>query len=317
MITGVFDTSLPGHECQNIEQAFEEASSRGLTGLMLGDIVAAVPGLAAGRLQAIGQAARRKSMAVAAGAGTFNPANPKRCAALLRLGNGDVVAGLAKVIRAMPLLGAGTLFFVVGMIEDRNDPTVSWKDQLAGIVAGVRALENVIRGTGIRLLIKTHEEISSFEILRIIEAVGEDLLGIAHDPVNVVCRLEDPVSCTLRIAPYVEQVHLDDAYLTFDGPLMRRYLSPMGSGDLDWQTILSFTPGKPIWIEFHRGQFTMPVFDREWLADQKDMTLDDYRALLAGAVSRVQAAGEVPDQVDVYKRLTPAIAWLRARGLAV
>ncbi len=316
MTTGVFDTSLQGHEARPAEQAVGEAHSHGLNGLMLGDITAAVPDLSPARLEAIAQAARQKSMTLSAGAGMFNPANPKRCDGLLRLGEGDVVAGMAKVIRAMPVLGAETLFFVVGMIQDRNDPDVAWSDQLAGVVAGVRALEGPIRESGIRLLIKTHEEISSFEILRIIEAVGPDLLGIAHDPVNVACRLEDAVSCTRRIAAYIEQFHLDDAHLTFDGSLMRRYLSPMGTGSLDWETILSLAPGKPIWIEFHRGQFAMPVFDREWLADQKDMTLDEYRSLLAGAVSRTQAGGEVPDQVDVYKRLAPAIAWLRARGLA-
>lgn len=316
MTTGVFDTSLQGHEARLAEQAVGEAHSHGLDSLMLGDITAAVPDLSPARLEVIAQAARDKSMSVSAGAGTFNPANPKRCDGLLRLGDGDILAGMAKVIRAMPVLGAKTLFFVVGMIQDRNDPAVAWSDQLAGVLAGVRALEGVIRETGVRLLIKTHEEISSFEILRIIEAVGPDLLGIAHDPVNVACRLEDAVSCTRRIAPYIEQFHLDDAYLTFDGPLMRRYLTPMGTGSLDWETILSFAPGKPIWIEFHRGQFAMPVFDREWLADQKDMTLDEYRSLIGGAVSRMQAAGEVPDQVDVYKRLAPAIAWLQARGLA-
>lgn len=316
MTVGVFDTSLRGHEARTPEQAVEEAHSYGLTGVMLGDVVAAVPDLSPGRLQAIAEVARRKSMTISAGAGTFNPANPRRCNGLLRLGEGDILAGMAKMIRAMPVLGAKTLFFVVGMIEDRHDPAVAWNEQLAGIVAGVRALENVIRETGVRLLIKTHEEISSFEVLRIIEAVGADLLGVAHDPVNVACRLEDAVSCTRRIAPYIKQFHLDDAYLTFDGPLMRRYLSPLGTGSLDWETILSLAPGKPIWIEFHRGQFAMPVFDREWLADQKDMTLDEYRSLLAGAVSRTQAAGEVPDQVDVYTRLAPAIAWLRARGLA-
>src|SRR5262249_40125754 len=104
----------------------------------------------------------------------------------------------------------------------------------------------------------------------------------------------------------------------FDGRLMRRYLAPMGTGDLDWETILSLAPRKPVWIEFHRGQFAMPVFDGEWLQQQHDITLDEYRALLAGAVSRVQAAAQVPDQVDVFKRLDPAIGWLRtATGKAL
>lgn len=308
---GIFDTSLPPSADRTPAQTVEHAHSLGMDGVMFGDILAAVPGLDPDGLKEVAQAARQRSMMVAAGVGVFNPARPDRNEALIRLGDGDVVAGLAKVLRAMPSLGAKTLFFVVGRIEDRDNRAVGWKEQLVGVAAGIRTLAPIIRETGVRLLIKTHEEISSFEILRIIDAVGSDLLGVAHDPVNVACRMEDAVACTRRIASYIEQLHLDDAYLTFEGTLMRRYLAPIGTGDLDWETILSFARGKPMWIEFHRGQFAMPVFDREWLEQQDGVTLDEYRALLAGAVSRVQASVEVPDQVDVFKRLEPAIAWLR------
>lgn len=311
---GVFNNSLPGHETLTPFEVLDAAKAQGLGGVLFSNILSVVPDLDPARLAAIGEAAARQELMVNIGVGTFNPARPQRCQPLRDAGGGDMVKGLERVLRAMPALGAKTAFFVVGMIEDRDDPDVAWSAQIDGVIAGVRALAPVIRETGRRLLIKTHEEISSFEILRIIDAVGADLLGIAHDPVNVPCRVEDPVSCTRRIAAHVEQVHIDDCYTTFDGDEMRRYLTPLGTGDIDWTELLALVPQATRWIEFHRGQFAMPMFDRAWLAAQTDATLDEYRSLMAATVRNSRADRPVPDQKDVYQRLAPSIAWLTTRA---
>lgn len=308
---GVFNNSLPGHEALTPIQILDEAKKLGLGGVLFGNIFSAVPDLDPAKLADIRQAAEQRGLIINAGAGAFNPARPERCQALIEAGGGDMVKGMERVLRAMPALGAKTVFFVVGMIEDRDDPAVSWEAQLQGVIDGVKALAPAITESGTRLLIKTHEEISSFEILRIIEAVGPDLLGIAHDPVNVVCRLEDAVECTRRIAPHVAQVHIDDAYVTFDGDTMRRYLAPLGTGDIDWPALLALVPHATRWIEFHRGQFAMPVFDKDWLAAQADTTLDEYRQLLSDTVRNFRSGRDLPDQKDVYKRLEPSMDWLK------
>lgn len=311
---GVFNNSLPGHEGLSPVQILDSAKALGLGAVLFGNILSVVPDLDAGTLADIGAAAKARGLIVNVGVGTFNPARPERCKALIEVGGGDMVKGLERVLRAMPLLGAGTAFFVVGMIEDRDDPNVPWAAQLQGVIEGVKALAPAIRESGTRLLIKTHEEISSFEILRIIAAVGEDLLAIAHDPVNVPCRIEDPVECTRRIARHVVQVHIDDCYTTFDGDHMRRYLTALGTGDIDWPALLALVPHATRWIEFHRGQFAMPVFDKDWLAAQTDATLDEYRSLIAATVRNARANRPMPDQKDVFLRLEPSIAWLKAHA---
>lgn len=309
---GVFNNSLPGYEGMTPIQILDEAASLGLGGVLFSNILAVVPDLDPAALTEIRAAAEARGLVLNVGVGTFNPARPERCQPLIAAGDGDMVKGLERVLRAMPALGARTAFFVVGMIEDRDDPSVAWAAQLQGVIDGVKALAPAIRESGSRLLIKTHEEISSFEILRIIEAVGEDLLGIAHDPVNVPCRVEDPVECTRRIARHVVQVHIDDCYTTFDGDSMRRYLAPLGTGDIDWPALLALVPQATRWIEFHRGQFAMPMFDRDWLAAQADATLDEYRSLIAATVRNARAGRPVPDQKDVFLRLAPSIEWLKA-----
>lgn len=69
---------------------------------------------------------------------------------------------------------------------------------------------------GSRLLLKTHEEITSFEIVRIIEKVGADVIGVLLDPVNFVARLEEPIVYNARVAPYVRQVHLEDFVVRYN-----------------------------------------------------------------------------------------------------
>lgn len=308
---GVFNNSLPGYESHTATQTLDAAKALGLDAVMFGNILTLSPTLDHDFLAGVASEAKARGLQLAAGVGTFNPTRPDRAKALVAAGNGDMVAGLAKALRAAAILGVPSLFFVVGMIEDRDDPALPWQAQLDSVIAGLKQVASVVRETGVKLLIKTHEEITTFEIIRIIEAVGADILGVAHDPVNVVCRIEDAVEATRRIAPYVAQVHVDNCYQSLDGEQMRRYLSPMGDGDLDWPGILRLSGDVPWWIEFHRGQFAMPVFDKTWLAAQHDVTLDEYRGLIAGAVKRARDNAPIPDQLDVFKRLAPAIAWLR------
>lgn len=311
---GVFNNSLPGFEGLTPLEILDKAKALGLGGVLFGNILSVVPDLDPIKLGEIRAAAEARGLMLNIGVGTFNPARPERCKPLVDAGSGDMVKGLERVLRAMPVLGASTAFFVVGMIEDRDDPNVPWAAQLQGVIDGVKALAQAIRESGTKLLIKTHEEISSFEILRIIEAVGEDLLGIAHDPVNVPCRVEDPVECTRRIARHVVQVHIDDCYTTFDGDDVRRYLTALGTGDVDWPALLALVPHATRWIEFHRGQFAMPMFERTWLSQQTDATLDEYRSLIAATVQNARANRPVPDQKDVFLRLAPSIEWLKTHN---
>lgn len=64
-------------------------------------------------------------------------------------------------------------------------------------------------------------------------------------------------------------------------------------------------PGARVWIEMHSGQFSMPVFDAEWLAAQPDIALAEFAAVLAMASRYGQR--DVPwDQTRPADRLPQA-----------
>ena len=312
-MVGIMSSSLKGYEGRSAVQTMDAALAAGLDGVLFGNVLELSPDLDALALKAVATEAKVRNIRVGAGLGSFNPSKPVRNKALAGLGGGDIVQGLARTIDAVAALGTDTLFFVIGTIEDREDPQLPWPSQLARVADALGALRPRLRDNGLRLLLKTHEELTTFEAARLIEAVGSDVMGISHDPVNLVCRIEDPVAATNRVAPYVQQVHLDDATITFDGDRMRRYLAPMGSGDIDWPAILQRIGDVPVWLEFHRGQFAMPVFDEAWLAAQPDLTLNEYRAIIGPAVARLARHETPADQADPFGRLPAALDWLARR----
>lgn len=311
-MVGILRTSIPGYEALTPAELLRAASTMGLDALMVASPLDVSPTLAPADLEAFRRSADDLGIALGSGIGWFNPLRPERMAGALALGQGDPVAGTARIIEAVAALGVTQAFFQIGTLEDRFGQTPPWTEHLHAATEGLRALSPLLRRTGLRLLLKTHEEISTREILRLIDAVGEDVIGVALDPVNLLVRLEDPIEATRRVASHVEQVHLDDAQLHWDKGELRRLLCPIGAGCLDWPAILAMVPAATAWVELHRGQFAMPARDEGWLASQPDLDASEAARVIAMAEA---SARTWPDQSDPYARLETLVSFAtRHRG---
>jgi sugar phosphate isomerase/epimerase len=310
-MVGILKTSFPGADEMGFRQLVHRVAEAGFDALMATSIFDLSAALDEAEILDVQAEARAAGVELAAGLGGFHPLRHERCAVPVAAGGGDLLAGVARLAGLAARTGLGDLFFAVGMIADREDPDLPWARQLAAVEEGLVALAPRLRDAGTRLLIKTHEEITTHEILRLISAVGEDVLGVAHDPVNVVCRMEEPVAATRRLAPYIRQFHIDDAALRLDGDQVRRYLTRLGEGDLDWPAMLTLVPTAGRWIEIHRGQFAMACFDRAWMAWQPEVSVDEY-CFVAGAAVR-RGPGPAPyDQANPFARIRPMQEWLAA-----
>jgi sugar phosphate isomerase/epimerase len=312
-LVGILKGSLPGAENRDFAAAVGLAAGAGFDALMANSVYEISEGLDEGQIRAARQLALEKGVRLASSLGSFNPLRPERSGVPLRAGDGDAAKGALRLAQLAARCELGDLFFSIGMIADREDPALSWEEQLAAVRDALAGMAPILRDVGARLLVKSHEEITSLEILGLIEAVGADVLGVAHDPVNVVCRIEEPVAATRRLAPYIRQVHIDDAVLHLDGDQARRFLAPIGQGDLDWAAILALVPNAARWVEIHRGQFAMPCFDRAWMARQPGVELDEY-CFVAGAAVRRGARPAPCDQADPYSRVPALRDWVLARG---
>jgi 3-oxoisoapionate decarboxylase len=180
------------------------------------------------------------------------------------------------------------------------------------------------REAGVRLCVKTHEEITTFELLRLVDGVGHDVLTVGFDPVNSILRMEDPLAATTRLGPCIENVYLENAELGFEGRSIRRWLCPLDEGVLDWpamrNTMAQHAPDARYFIDLHKGQFCMHPLDPSWLAAQPDLTISEFAVVVGLAVggdkrlsardrARLTAAQSTP-----WRRLPQAIT--AARGFA-
>jgi sugar phosphate isomerase/epimerase len=307
---GIMKTAIPGYDQYSPAEALAATAKLGLEACLFSHVLELSADLDRGELRAVREMAAELNLSLAAGVGWINPFHLDRSVQVTALGDGDFLAGLRRVVIAAADIGLTDTFFRISPISDRFDRSVPWREQLVATAALLRRFAPILRDCGSRLLLKTHEEITTFEIVTLVEDIGPDVIGVALDPVNVLVRIEDPVKAAKRVAPYVRQVQLDDAVVRFTEGGIRRVLYPLYQGLIDWPAILSLVSNVPRFIELHRGQFSMPVFDSRWLAAHPDLSLTEFATIMEIAVK----AGKIPDpwdQSDPLTRLQPTLHSLR------
>lgn len=308
---GIIKSSLPNGRTLKATAALRQAAELGLEGLLFNSLFDVSPTLDAAEMTAVRAEADRLGLEISSMLGIVNPTLPARSQSIVDAGGGDMQAGIERLVTLAAGIGIHDMFFIIGMIEDRFEVDVSWQTQLDGVAELLLRCAPALRRNGSKLLLKTHEEIATAEIVALVERVGSDVLGIAFDPVNVLCRLEDPVAAARRVAPYAAQTYVDDAVVRFQEGGIRRFLAPLGEGFVDWDAIRSILPDHTVWFEMHAGQFAMPVFDRDWLKRQPPVALEEFAAVLAMAAKF--GTRDVPwDQATPVARLPRAVAnWPR------
>lgn len=303
---GIIKSSLPDGRSLTAVDALQAAAKLGLQGLLFNSLFDISPTLDATELAATRAEADRLGLEISSMLGIVNPALPARSQPIVDAGNGDMQAGIERLVELAAGIGIHDMFFIIGMIEDRFEADVSWQVQLDGVTELLGRCAAALHRHGSKLLLKTHEEIATSEIVALVDQVGIDVLGIAFDPVNVLCRLEDPVAAARRMAPYASQLYVDDAVMRFQENGVRRFLAPFGEGFVDWDAIRPLMPDAKVWIEMHAGQFAMPVFDRDWLKRQPPVAVEEFASVLAMAAKF--GTREVPwDQTAPVARLTQAL----------
>nr|WMC97138.1 TIM barrel protein [Aminobacter aminovorans] len=303
---GIIKSSLPDGRSLTAVEALQAAAKLGLQGLLFNSLFDVSPTLDPAELAAARAEANRLGLEISSMLGIVNPALPARSRPIVDAGGGDMQAGIERLVDLAAGIDIRDMFFIIGMIEDRFEADVSWQAQLDGVAELLGRCAPALRRNGSKLLLKTHEEIATSEIVALVERIGADVLGVAFDPVNVLCRLEDPVAAARRVAPYAAQLYVDDAVMRFQENGIRRFLAPLGEGFVDWNGIRSLLPDAKVWIEMHAGQFAMPVFDRHWLNNQPPVAVEEFASVLAMAAKF--GTRQVPwDQAAPVARLTQAL----------
>jgi sugar phosphate isomerase/epimerase len=81
----------------------------------------------------------------------------------------------------------------------------------------LRTSISAYEASGVTLALETYEQLSSTDLIALVESVGSQRLGICLDPANCVANLEHPVAVIDRCAPYVANLHVKDFAFTRRG----------------------------------------------------------------------------------------------------
>ncbi|WP_327085996.1 sugar phosphate isomerase/epimerase [Nonomuraea sp. NBC_01738] len=308
--------------------ALDAVAELGFEGILVRTADEAFPGLDPGAIGAFAEAAGDRGMFVQLGLGKVNPYMTAELPRVRDLGDGSYLAGMERLIRLCAEHGWTEAWTATGGFKnhpgllafDRFRTDADWADQLAATRDFLLLLAPALREYGVRLNIETHEEITTFEILRLIDEVGPDVLGVCLDPANLPVRGELAGPAVARVAPHTHMTHLRDVLLAEAGEGISRFLMPIGRGMTDWprllDTLLTARPEIDLVIEGIGGsRAEMPLLpdDPRWWPAHPDMTAADLAELRALAVRHAaDAAAGLRPGLDELRRSGPAGPGLRA-----
>ncbi|WP_082008164.1 sugar phosphate isomerase/epimerase family protein [Microbacterium mangrovi] len=313
---GVDSTKLADSRGERGEHLLARSAELGLDGVFFRSILELSPTLDRGELDAAMAAARDLGQRVEAGAGKVNPYATPEAPSIRALGGGDYLHAMRMMIEAAASVGITELWSATANYQfrldglyacDRFRTDVTWDEQLAATETFLRRLAPILRDAGVHLNLETHEEITTFELVRLVEAVGPDVVGITFDSANVLVRCEDPVSAVQRAAPYIRSSHIRDAAMLFRPDGIARILQPVGDGVIDWDAFLTPLLGHDLMlsiegiVESTRGRMTLQTFDERWQRGHPDLTLAEAFEVvrLTADYERRAAAGAVPGWDDL------------------
>lgn len=294
-------------------EMLETLHAQGLDGVNVRTLADLSPTLDLGELNAFRQKADELGMYVEMGVGKINPYMTAELPEVRALGEGDYVAGMDRMFRVCAEMGWRTLWTACAGVKeyaaphdtDRARREAPWPEQLRAIRGLVGLLLPSLRHHDVVLGIETHEEITTGELLHIVEDVDDPHVGICLDPGNPIARGEDPREAVRRVAPHVVSTQLRDlaVFPSPDGDGLTRFLLPCGDGQLDWREILDVllaaNPALNLTIEGvggWSGRMDVPLADPFWRSLHPALDEDELDALraLASASETDAEAGARP-----------------------
>lgn len=295
----------------------DEAAANGFAGVFFRTILDLSPTLDAGELAAIRARADRHGLYLEVGLGKVNPFNTAEAPEVRAIGEGDYLRGFERMVRACQEIGCTELWadtanyqrYEWGLFaNDRFRTDVSWADQLAATERFLQRLAPRLRELGCRINLETHEEITTAELVGLIQAVGDDVLGITLDLVNVVVRGENPMAAARRAAPYVHLTHLRDVVLTFQPYGLERDVRACGDGVIDWTEVIGalqeYQPALNLTVEgvSGPGRNRVELFSPAWQQSHPDLSVAEVMDLvrMAYETERRMRDGEIPGRDDYY-----------------
>lgn len=110
---------------------------------------------------------------------------------------------------------------------------------MAQTIADLRRLTVLDPKGSLDFLLEQHEDLTSRELVAILQAVDNPRLTLLYDFANMINAFETPEAALARMAPHVTDVHVKDAVILADRDGFAHRACRTGEGDIDIKGLLT------------------------------------------------------------------------------
>ncbi len=204
-----------------------------------------------------------------AGAGV-NPGQSGRTVA-------EMVAEWKPLFTLARKLNAPILNTCFGLLKERTFSAPTLAEQIELTIEVLRELSLIAADFDLMITMELHVDLTSLELVRVIEEVDSEHVGVNLDTANALGLLEDPVDAARALAPFVHTTHFKDTciYPTEEGYNWQGG-APLGRGLVDLPTVVEIlyqaNPNVHLNIEDSGGFIPIPMYDEAFLESFTDLT---------------------------------------------
>jgi sugar phosphate isomerase/epimerase len=156
---------------------------------------------------------------------------------------------LQNMVRAAHVLGSSLVRTFVG--KPRPKTAQAMTELLAAAAAEIVAVIPVCERYGVSLAIENHQDLTTRELLQLLEIVGSKWVGVCFNTGNAMALLEDPVESAELLASAAKSVHLKDHQLAGAADGFVLIGCALGDGVVDLPRILELVNSKAPDINLH------------------------------------------------------------------
>jgi sugar phosphate isomerase/epimerase len=166
--------------------------------------------------------------------------------------------------------------------RERFEDLGRWTEYVAATARCLIRLGPELRDWGVCVGLENHWDFSTYEILRIVEQAGADVVGFGLDTGNLPILAEAPDRAVARAAHFTVTAHLKDAMLYTTARGAVRPVMPIGAGQMSLgeavRELYRHNPGLRFTIEDHPVIYPVDYFETWWLEAVPELTSHDIAA---------------------------------------
>lgn len=113
-----------------------------------------------------------------------------------------------------------------------------WPEHVEYCISTLKKLAPQLREQGLKIAIENHQDLDSHDLLKIVEAVGVDVVGVTFDIGNAFSVCEDPIFFAQKLGSSIINIHLKDYKIFRSTEGFRLARCPLGAGSVDFKAVL-------------------------------------------------------------------------------